>query len=628
MKLSLVAFLLTIPGLFGMEQRPSTILNKRPLQARQLESEAKKVRYDLADDLLFAVHEGNLLEIKRLVKLGAPLNYTDGEKEPPLLEAIHKNQNAVVELLCTLGANASIVKDVITPMLRAVYKGHPDIIRCLHANGANFDRQGHFGKTPLQLALQRIHGESEPQEEWCAHLVGALSALKLGAKMTKEDWDTWPLHQAAYTDHVEAFHYFLSLGYHSCETLDKNGRLPLYYAVKNGSRAVLNYLQSHWIVIGKQEKAAVIPDLVTTALHEGNNARGFVWLHQNGLASEVSPEQISHLLWRELTSTAPNLDTIHYLSYLGADVLASFGAHDPVHTLNPLTTPLHCAARMGKLEVIDYLLSKGAQIDAADSLGATPLVYAVVAGQVAAVKHLVRCGAKLQTSDADGNTPLHRSTKLFKHSLIMYETLCALGADIEAVNTQAKRADQDYEASKQIREFFVITQQLTAKNGVPESSAYLRAASLGFDVLLRKIHENLRIAVRNMPEHLRLCTIRPYLNYSDPQSGNTALHEAVSAGKAEAVRVLLHNPAVNNIIRNRAMLTPVELAQKLYASCRTNTTGFRLIREDFYQRVNKLLEYKKVLQEFHEIMRKISAWYSLKKLEIPLDIRQLIVKHM
>src|SRR3989338_9268296 len=67
-------------------------------------------------------------------------------------------------------------------------------------------------------------------------------------------------------------------------------------------------------------------------------------------------------------------------------------------------TPLHYAADFGKTEVISYLLSKGAKVDANDAYGITPLLAAVYEGHADAVRVLVKAGASLKVKGPDGKT--------------------------------------------------------------------------------------------------------------------------------------------------------------------------------------------------------------------------------
>ncbi|KAI9345692.1 ankyrin repeat-containing domain protein [Obelidium mucronatum] len=74
---------------------------------------------------------------------------------------------------------------------------------------------------------------------------------------------------------------------------------------------------------------------------------------------------------------------------------------------NGKLTPLIHACRTGQLEVVKLLLSKGANIFAADNMGRTPLIHAVKNGHFELVVTLLAEGADASASDTSDNSPLH-----------------------------------------------------------------------------------------------------------------------------------------------------------------------------------------------------------------------------
>jgi ankyrin repeat protein len=95
---------------------------------------------------------------------------------------------------------------------------------------------------------------------------------------------------------------------------------------------------------------------------------------------------------------AGSLDIVKYLIKKGAD---------KNHQADTKDTPLNYAAHNGKTEVVKYLLQVGAEINQADEDGWTPLKSAAVEGHLEVVKALIKAGAKLDEPNSDGWTPLH-----------------------------------------------------------------------------------------------------------------------------------------------------------------------------------------------------------------------------
>lgn len=91
-------------------------------------------------------------------------------------------------------------------------------------------------------------------------------------------------------------------------------------------------------------------------------------------------------------------------------------------------TPLHLAVENGKLNVVEYLVSKGANINAKKS-GWAPLHIAAI-GKLDIVKYLIDKGADVNTKNKYGVTVLHRA--VYHEKLNVVEYLVNKGANINA----------------------------------------------------------------------------------------------------------------------------------------------------------------------------------------------------
>ena len=117
------------------------------------------------------------------------------------------------------------------------------------------------------------------------------------------------------------------------------------------------------------------------------------------------------------TSSPPLKQGVHRISYLHAAAIAE--SSGIARTLVEVcsadvnirdcceTSPLHSAAKVGCLEVMELLIEKGAEIDAKDRFGNTALFYAVDENRMEAVKLLIARGADTTLTNQAGLTLMH-----------------------------------------------------------------------------------------------------------------------------------------------------------------------------------------------------------------------------
>ncbi len=128
---------------------------------------------------------------------------------------------------------------------------------------------------------------------------------------------------------------------------------------------------------------------------------------------------------------AERLEIVEYLLQQGADVNTS--------NLEG-STPLHDAAYKGRLVLVRFLLAKGADANAKDISNNTPLHEAVAAygvyitnfRYIEVVKLLLSDGALVNDKNNKGETPLHLASKTHKFEIV--KLLASKGADVNNQN--------------------------------------------------------------------------------------------------------------------------------------------------------------------------------------------------
>ncbi|WP_259349134.1 ankyrin repeat domain-containing protein [Wolbachia pipientis] len=133
---------------------------------------------------------------------------------------------------------------------------------------------------------------------------------------------------------------------------------------------------------------------------------------------------------------------LHFLAVSGdyeaiSAIITHIERHSPgelVKTVNVKDnlgqTPLHHASYNGNLRVVEYLISKGADINVRSENDWVPLHYAPRSGVLAVVKHLISKGADVNARSKDNWVPLHLAACIGELDVV--KCLINKGADVNA----------------------------------------------------------------------------------------------------------------------------------------------------------------------------------------------------
>jgi ankyrin repeat protein len=235
-------------------------------------------------------------------------------------------------------------------------------------------------------------------------------------------------------------------------------------------------------------------------------------------------------------------------------------------------TPLHLAARDGRLEIVDVLLKAGARADIADDRGSTPLHWA--AGHPGVISILVERGASVNMVDRSGRTVLHWAANIGAADSI--DALLKRGADVNIqdlsgstplhlasragdVRTAARLLDNGADADLSARDG-VTALHLAARTGNPETVARLldeNADARAVDAYgFSPLHEAARTGRSAAVEILLAKGADP--NQPD-LTGSTPLHLGTRHGHALAVAAMVAQRGDVNA-RNGRSATPLHEA--------------------------------------------------------------------
>ena len=324
----------------------------------------------------------NMEFIALLLEHGADINIKNNKGRTPLKETIVKrtdswaasNNPKFYETITLLLSNDSdyTIEDV-------VWAGDmKKIRRLLDTNPNLIHSQGYWGEPLLFCAIHSGHSQ----------VVEYL--IQKGVDINRVGRYKEPsLHAAAYSGHKDVASLLLKKGV-DVNRKGVHGELALHWATAKGYREIVELLVEAGTEVNTHTNT---PRVDVDTLPSGNNA-------------DVVRECLRFLAVSEkqekATAAGSGLQ-------IWAHMRLAFAGGD---------TPLHSAAQWGYKEIVELLLSNGADVNASNKLGQTPLHYAVVFQHVDVVKALLGAGANPNTRMLDGSTALDLALKVKNEELI------------------------------------------------------------------------------------------------------------------------------------------------------------------------------------------------------------------
>ncbi len=238
-------------------------------------------------------------------------------------------------------------------------------------------------------------------------------------------------------------------------------------------------------------------------------------------------------------------------------------------------TPLHVCAKYGQKTMADLLASNRANVNARSNYGGTPLHVAAYYGQTDAVELLLAKGADVNAKDSDGGTPLHIAAHYGKEPIAAL--LLKNGAK---KNEPRNNGDTPLHVAIREAQFGVVSLLLAndadvnARNKEGETPLHLivRTGQLGLTRQVLDKGADAHIANNDGETALHLAARRDNVGIvkllldhdanvnAMSNTGETPLHLASEQGQTEIAQLLLSRGADANL-SNKSGQTPLQKAK-------------------------------------------------------------------
>jgi uncharacterized protein len=290
-----------------------------------------------------------------------------------------------VELLSEQGNNTNVTDRYGNTNLHdACVNGYRSVVKYLLAASANPDASNGEGDTPLLLAIT------------VGNFDIVVDLVVAGANINTRTKDQFtPLLMAIMSDNLQIAKFLMQKGavierlnnQGEFEALDRVTTIGVYLAAKTG-------------ILEDDGYCTNIESVIHKLTEDGNTL----------LNIAITQKEF------EFAEESVRLTSINDINQVN----------------NQGNTPLHIAADIGNLKIIESLIDKGASFEQLNNDGHTPLHIAAKRANIQALQYLLDIGANINARDDEGNTPLHLAARAGYQDCV--EILVGYGADINSTN--------------------------------------------------------------------------------------------------------------------------------------------------------------------------------------------------
>ncbi|XP_055944745.1 serine/threonine-protein phosphatase 6 regulatory ankyrin repeat subunit B-like [Argiope bruennichi] len=475
-----------------------------------------------------------------------------------------KIKNDPQRLKISLAQDLSVVNEQIK-LFNALTEGKIEEVEHCLRKGADMFARDLWSQTALHFAAKSP----------CLQVVKHVLKFNLDVSAVDINFQT-PLHVASLNGNLAIVEYLIEELKVSINRRDIHGRTPLHFASSNGHTDVVRCLLKHraevvskdlfgnaalhYAVIQNHTKTVSIllemqPDdddnktfLGVSALHLASE-KGHINLVST-LLKKINVNNVSEMCFVPVHYAAlgGHVDIVQFLITNGADINAK--------SSNGMM-PLHLAARRGHYAVVDVLLRNGAYRNTSCADGLTPLSVAVIEGFIAISKLLIENHAVVDRNENSSRSPINLAARFGHYELVkMMLHKCYAGSKISALHWSA------YFGHLNIIELLINDRNIFQCGDSCYTALHLAAYAGHIDIvnflILKGYDVNAKCNVNQLQENIcydKNHNKRPFfadLNIGEllqlfsrleMSSGQTALHLSSIQKHKDIVRNLLKNHA-------------------------------------------------------------------------------------
>ena len=198
-----------------------------------------------------------------------------------------------------------------------------------------------------------------------------------------------PIHQAAMQGNIEAVKQYLAAG-KDVNAKDSFGRTLLHWTADRGHQEIVEFLIANNADVNTQDMSG------NTPLSLARN-----W-SRNEIVEILGKHGGKILIWEAIQEGSLKAVKQHFNSGIDVNVKVSKRGRS-----SQSWHPLNWAAANGQIKIVEFLLSRGAEVNSKDGVGYIALHYAAGRGSYKeVVEVLIANGEDVNTKAVDGSTPL------------------------------------------------------------------------------------------------------------------------------------------------------------------------------------------------------------------------------